>query len=127
MSKEKVALSPYMGYFILKVNGCKYYIYRIINPAKEHIKKDAIHELNKEDLIFVGLRYDLYNTYGFIRQHKKNTNIDTQTFWDMQTELINTSKECLDTFWAKTKKMGIEKELKLYLTYPVETGPLDFL
>ena len=127
MSKDKVVLSPYMGYLILKVNGCKYYMYRIINPDKENIKKQDIGKLNKEDIVFVGLRYNLYNAYGFIRQHKKNSRIDTQTFWDMQTELIHTSKEDIDKFWTKTKKMGIEKELKLYLTYPVETGSLDFL
>lgn len=125
MANTRIALSPYQGYFIVKVNGCKYYVNRIINPAKVNLRgRQAVHELNREDIVYVGIRYGLQDAYALARHNKKATGITNETMWELRNELKDTPKENIGQFWAKAKKMGIEQELRLYLEYPAAEGPV---
>ena len=123
MANFRIALAPYMGYFIIKVDHYKYCINRIINPAKVTLRgKDAIYHLNMEDIAYVGVEYSLSEAHAFIRNHKKNSKLSNQLIWDMQTELIKIKEKDLPAFWNRAKSLGIEEELRSYINYPVDTG-----
>ena len=123
MANFRIALAPYMGYFIIKFDHYKYCINRIINPAKVTLRgKDAIYHLNMEDIAYVGVAYSLSDAHAFIRNHKKTSTLDNQMIWDMQTKLMKLKKEEVPAFWDKAKKLGIKTELQSYISYPVNTG-----
>lgn len=123
MANFRTALAPYQGYFIIKVDHYKYCINRIINPDKVALRgKDAVYHLNMEDIAYVGVEYSLPEAHAFIRNHKKNSTLSTQIIWDMQNELLKTKEKDLPAFWNRANKLGIESELRSYISYPVFTG-----